>query len=300
MKKILSIMLVTICILFCSCTSTNDKKTTFLSPDVVEGYKLANYETYDSPAKENGLGGTKIYIDGTFKRISDDAAIYAMLDDGEHNWSIVFGHEQEWTLDDVKRFEGQRVRVFGVYTGFSAKFNVPTVFCIKFTLTETGECHYNMEFSKTFKPSFEAFEDALIENNKKQQETNQSMASEKSQIAESAKDAQYTEKLIFELIAGKPGKYGKMITYNKGTEFEESFYAFYVPVGTYTVTNVGKNVSQINVYSNEIIKNENGWDEPSEAFFAKILNVNEFATITISEDQHIEIAEPSNFMFEQQ
>ena len=61
------------------------------------------------------------------------------------------------------------------------------------------------------------------------------------------------EKLVFELVAGEQGEYGKMITYNKGTEFEENFYAFYVPVGTYTVTNVGKYMSQLNVYSDEII-----------------------------------------------
>lgn len=34
---------------------------------------------------------------------------------------------------------------------------------------------------------------------------------------------------MFELVAGEQGEYGKMITYNKGTEFEENFYAFYVP-----------------------------------------------------------------------
>ena len=107
-------------------------------------------------------------------------------------------------------------------------------------------------------------------------------------------------KLVFELVAGEQGEYGKMITYNEGTEFEENFYAFYVPAGTYTVTNVGEYMSQINVYSDEIQKTEEGWDEPAEAFFVKLLDVNKSETVTIEEGQHVEIAEPANFKFEQQ
>ena len=108
------------------------------------------------------------------------------------------------------------------------------------------------------------------------------------------------EKLVFELVAGEQGEYGKMITYNKGTEFEENFYAFYVPVGTYTVTNVGKYMSQLNVYSDEIVKNDDGWDEVAESFYNKVIDVNKSETITFEEGQHIEIAEPSRFKFEQQ
>ena len=108
------------------------------------------------------------------------------------------------------------------------------------------------------------------------------------------------EKLVFELVAGEQGEYGKMITHNKGTEFEENFYAFYVPVGTYTVTNVGKYMSQLNVYSDEIVKNDDGWDEVAESFFNKVIDVNKSETVTVEEGQHIEIAEPSQFKFEQQ
>lgn len=108
------------------------------------------------------------------------------------------------------------------------------------------------------------------------------------------------EKLVFELIAGQQGEYGKMITYNKGTEFEENFYAFYIPAGTYIVTNTGKYMSQLNVYSDEIAKNDAGWEEPAETYFANLVDVNSSVTVTIKEGQHIEIAEPSNFKFEQQ
>lgn len=104
----------------------------------------------------------------------------------------------------------------------------------------------------------------------------------------------------FTIIAGEAGNYGKLITYNKGTEFEETFYAYYVPVGTYTVTNKGKYMSQINVYSDEIVKNEDGWEEPKDTAVVKLLNVGKTVTITVKKGQHIEIAEPSVFLLNQQ
>lgn len=108
------------------------------------------------------------------------------------------------------------------------------------------------------------------------------------------------EKLVFELVAGEQGEYGQMITYNKGTEFEENFYAYYVPAGTYTVTNVGDYMSQFNVYSDEIVVNDAGWEEVAEAYFVKLIDVDKSETVTIEEGQHIEIAEPAHFKLEQQ
>ena len=113
-------------------------------------------------------------------------------------------------------------------------------------------------------------------------------------------ESHYDETLVFELIAGEQGDYGKMITYNKGTEFEENFYAYYVPAGVYRVTNVGKYMSQINVYSDELSKTEEGWEEPAEVFSVKLLDVSKSDYIEVKEGQHIEIAEPSNFKLEKQ
>jgi len=107
-------------------------------------------------------------------------------------------------------------------------------------------------------------------------------------------------KLSFTLTAGQAGEYGRLITYNKGTEFEESFYAYYVPAGTYTVTNVGNYMSQINIYSDEKTVTEEGWEEPKSLGPVKLLDVNKSATITVEEGQHIEIDEPSIFKLKQQ
>lgn len=107
-------------------------------------------------------------------------------------------------------------------------------------------------------------------------------------------------KLSFTITAGEAGDYGKLISYNKGTEFEENFYAYYVPVGTYTVTNIGKYTSQINVYSDEKIINDAGWEEVKSIGVVKLLDVNASETIVVEIGQHIEIAEPSVFKLTQQ
>ena len=106
------------------------------------------------------------------------------------------------------------------------------------------------------------------------------------------------ERLSFELIAGEPGEYGELFTINKDTEFEETYYIYHVPVGTYTVTNSGEYMSQFNVYSDEIHVTEEGWEEPAEVFYVKLLKVDESDSVTIEEGQYIEIHEPANFTLE--
>ena len=106
--------------------------------------------------------------------------------------------------------------------------------------------------------------------------------------------------VTFTLTAGEAGEYGRTITYNEGTEFEDTFYAYYVPAGTYTVTNKGKYMSQINVYSDDKVTTEEGWEEPATVGAVKLLDVGKSETITVENGQHIEIDEPSVFEFTQQ
>lgn len=98
--------------------------------------------------------------------------------------------------------------------------------------------------------------------------------------------------LTFTLIAGEKGEYGELVTYNEGTEFEETMYIYHVPAGTYAVTNKGNYPTQINVYSNETHLTEEGWEEAADGF-AKQIALNETVTVSVGEDQHIEIHEPT-------
>ena len=50
------------------------------------------------------------------------------------------------------------------------------------------------------------------------------------------------------ILGKEPGEYGKAVTLNAGTEFEEVVNAFYIPAGIYSVTNQDKETVQINIY----------------------------------------------------
>ena len=106
------------------------------------------------------------------------------------------------------------------------------------------------------------------------------------------------EPLSFELVAGEAGEYGELFTMNKDTEFEETYYIYYVPSGTYTITNSGDYMGQFNVCSKETHVTEDGWEEPAEIFYVKALDVDESDTVTIENDQYIEIHEPAKFTLE--
>lgn len=113
-------------------------------------------------------------------------------------------------------------------------------------------------------------------------------------------EEQPSEKISFDLIAGEAGEYGTLVTFNEGTECEETLYIYHIPAGTYTVTNVGSYMGQINIYSDETHITDEGWEEPAESFYVKLLRVNESDTFTIADGQYIEIHEPDIFRLEMQ
>lgn len=104
------------------------------------------------------------------------------------------------------------------------------------------------------------------------------------------------EPLTFELVAGEAGEYGELFTINAGTEFEETYYIYHIPAGTYTVTNTGEYMTQLNVYSDEMTVNDAGWEEPADGF-CKLVDVGASVTVTIPEGYFIEIHEPTRFTF---
>lgn len=105
--------------------------------------------------------------------------------------------------------------------------------------------------------------------------------------------------LSFELIAGEQGEYGELFTINKDTEFEETYYIYRIPAGTYTVTNIGEYMNQFNVYGETVYVTEEGWEELSDVFYVKLLDVGKSDTFTIEDGQIIEIHEPGKFLLEE-
>lgn len=118
------------------------------------------------------------------------------------------------------------------------------------------------------------------------------------EIADDVENTQPEETLIFDLVAGEAGEYGEMFAMNKDTEFEENYYIYRIPAGTYTVTNSGEYMAQLSVYGNEIVVSDAGWEEPATVHYVKVLDVGASDTVTIPEDCFIEIHDPARFTFE--
>ncbi len=136
-------------------------------------------------------------------------------------------------------------------------------------------------------------------SNDNQDSTNQIQQRQTNGTTSEKTEDESSVSLTFEIIAGESGDYGEMFTLNKGTEFEDSYYIYRIPAGTYTVTNTGDYMSQLNVYSCEIYVNEDGWEEPADCYYVKILDVGNSDTVSIPEGYYIHIDEPAKFTFEQ-
>ena len=74
-----------------------------------------------------------------------------------------------------------------------------------------------------------------------------------------------------------------------------SYFTCTATTGTYIVTNVGEYMNQFNVYSDEIHVTEEGWEEPAEVIYVKLLDVGASDTFNIADGQYIEIHEPASF-----
>lgn len=97
-----------------------------------------------------------------------------------------------------------------------------------------------------------------------------------------------------ELIAGEQGEYGKEITMSEGTDMEESFYVYYIPAGTYTVTNEGDFMTQVNVYEGFAKNEESGYDEYTSTGDILMLDSEQSDTLEVPEGWFIEIQEPTH------
>lgn len=72
---------------------------------------------------------------------------------------------------------------------------------------------------------------------------------------------------------------------------------YYVPAGTYEVTNAGEYPTQVNVYEGVAV-NDEGWEGPANVGDIITLKVGETGQITVPEGYYVDIAEPTHVMLE--
>lgn len=99
--------------------------------EYIDGFEKADYEKYNSYASENGLGDTLIYIEGTVqsKKTNDNVLSFILRQDDGNEWlvSILQSVSIEKYEGIVDELIGKRVRAFGIYNGYSDKYNMPFV-----------------------------------------------------------------------------------------------------------------------------------------------------------------------------
>ncbi|MBQ6265477.1 MAG: hypothetical protein IJK60_08535 [Clostridia bacterium] len=99
----------------------------------------------------------------------------------------------------------------------------------------------------------------------------------------------------FMISFDEAGEYGKKWTINKYTESEYTFYAFYIPAGTYSVVNKSNSgTAQVSVYSN--VKFDGHWEQFIDEDCSKpiLVTANEEAkTILVKEGQFVKLSDDS-------
>lgn len=96
----------------------------------INGFTKAEYGKYNSLASENGLGGTKIYVDGEITElITNPAGIMALVlkQADEEEWLIQVGLDPLCDRSKAEALVGKEIRVFGIYPGLSLEYEKPLI-----------------------------------------------------------------------------------------------------------------------------------------------------------------------------
>lgn len=123
----------------------NSEKASKVPNGFTDGYEVAEYQRFNSFASENGLGGTKVYIngklDGTEMFSSSDGSmiIGTMKDDHDNLWLVELQLSALAGETEYANLIGKPLVMCGVYEGYSGVRQLPVVVMSKLCVTETGD-----------------------------------------------------------------------------------------------------------------------------------------------------------------
>ena len=142
------VLCITMMISLCGCRSTQEndngesdqQKTESKSgKKTIDGvsFEKAEYEKFNSDAKDNGLHGKLIYIDGVVgdlrsastdqsKPYSDYLFLSIIQDDGSE-WLLELKPEPETNREKIEAMAERKVRLYCVYEGLSTDYKKPIV-----------------------------------------------------------------------------------------------------------------------------------------------------------------------------
>lgn len=119
--------------------------------EFIVGYEKAEFEKYNSPASENGLGGTKIYIAGRLIRTEvlnaeGTKTILGYVSDKDDNvWLIKMHVIPIVSEDHFASAVGKTVVCTVIYDGYSGVKEMPSTTLNELLIIETGTVIYGMQ-----------------------------------------------------------------------------------------------------------------------------------------------------------
>lgn len=164
MKKILLlsfIFLYSLCFTGCSDTEVSSQISPVESSEIVQSeinktqfdsendneYVYADFEKYNSPAEENGLGGKKIYFDAIAVSIDeniDDIYILDVENNDGNKW-VCSTRKNDRLKSELNAVIGKEIQVYGEYLGFSEKKKCPGVLIDYIIIDQKKTCIFATE-----------------------------------------------------------------------------------------------------------------------------------------------------------
>jgi hypothetical protein len=113
--------------------------------DFTKGYELAEFSKFNSPASENGLGDTPIYINCVIDNtevmtVGEQQMILGYLTDSSgHKWMCMLNTTVFDSESNFKNIVGKDVVLCGIYSGYSSVKQMPVIELNKLYVKNTGE-----------------------------------------------------------------------------------------------------------------------------------------------------------------
>ena len=112
-------------------------------------YEFGEFSRFNSFASENGLGGTMIWVDGSYDNISNldlsadigqnmTAYICTLVDQDNNKWLVQIDLDYYTSADKYKELCGHSLCITGEYTGYSQLYEMPAFIVEKIFDKNTG------------------------------------------------------------------------------------------------------------------------------------------------------------------
>ena len=124
------------------------KKLYSVPSGFTKGYVFGNFSRFNSFASDNGLGGTMIWLNGTYKQVNTmdlnvdntNVKVYhaTMTDQDGNKWMLQIDIDYFTKIDKYKKLSGHSLCITGEYTGYSGVYEMPCIFVEKIFDQDTG------------------------------------------------------------------------------------------------------------------------------------------------------------------